>query len=1225
MGVVYEAIDRSNGRHLALKTLSLRDAASIFRFKEEFRGLVDIEHPNLVSLHELAVEDKQWFFTMELVRGVDLLKHLRSSSLFLSDASTEVIKEGEDLGELPNQGSEQPSIPTDMDAVRDVFGQLCQGVFALHAADTLHRDIKPSNIIVSVEGRVVLLDFGLATNYVQRECAVETVIVGTVSYMSPEQACQKEIGPASDWYSVGVVLYQALTGILPFVGRAQSVLMDKQQKKPVDPRTLLPDLPDDLCDLCMQLLQREPAKRPSGTAVLQWLGLGGGGSVLSAGSNSSQGGVFVGRGPQMEVLVKGLQTVVEGDGPQCILLSGSPGIGKTALVEHFCTVATHKYNAIVLSGRCYERESVPFKAVDTIVDSLSRYLTSMDQDTVRTLLPEFVQPLSRLFPVLRTVPAVAKAPRFKQPLDPLEIRRRALNGLRELLINLANIAPLVLRVDDFQWGDTDSAILLSSILGPPNPPNMMVCISYRKDDVETSEALQTLHERLLVSARPHLVFLPLQRMTKKEVSELALIRLGSSSSERNNLLLNRIVFESAGNPFFVEEMCRFLQTNCEAEVMGPLSLQETMMARFSALTSEQRRLLEVVAIAGTPLTEDIAMRASGLASAQATAISVLRAGRLLRSNREGTIAKLESYHDRIREAMFNDASEELLQDTYLRLACAFEYASPSDHESIADFYARAGRAEQASPHAFKAAERAVETLAFEKAALYYRIALVAPQEAFPRKKLLIALADALSNAGRGVQAAEAYLHAAEGAEAAEALDQKRLAAECLLRAGHVDQAVEIFKQVLDTVGLHFAPSSRRSLANLLWWRMRLRLRGVDFKERRVSEITPDFLLKIAVCGSCALGFGMNDPIRGAEFQTHHFLLSLRSGEPSRVGRAMALEGVYRALEGHKSRKAAERLIDKAQMLGTESNDSIVTAFATSAQALVHYQCGEWRSAKLHFDRAASMYWEKCQGHQSVACQAERMAVDTLFALGELGELSKRVPGILRAAEDRGDQHGVTDMQTGLPNVTWLIRDRAKRARYDCKLGERQWSERAFFLQHYYAVLAHIQIDLYEGEGTAALTRFDAMMPKLRRSMLLRVPIVRVESSWLEGRSVLAAAQYAEGEERRHLLTRLKKVASSLRAQSIPCALSFANVLTGGRLLLAGGATEPAIAALRLAQSGFSDSEMQLCAQVTGKLLGALVGGSEGESLQTECKRWMEQQRVVNADRFASMVVPIEVE
>jgi serine/threonine protein kinase len=236
MGVVYEAYDRKRGELVALKTMRRADPSALARFKQEFRSLADITHPNLVNLYELFAVDDRWFFTMELVEGSDFLSYVRSRPL--SDVpgpatATRPPCNGDDgEPEPPEADWRRPTRSFTLDEVRlrDALRQLAEGVEALHHAGKLHRDIKPTNVLVTPEGRVVLLDFGLTADLEAsgRHRTVDRQVVGTVAHMSPEQAAGLSIAPASDWYSVGVMLYEALTGRLPFVGPAEDVILIKQ-------------------------------------------------------------------------------------------------------------------------------------------------------------------------------------------------------------------------------------------------------------------------------------------------------------------------------------------------------------------------------------------------------------------------------------------------------------------------------------------------------------------------------------------------------------------------------------------------------------------------------------------------------------------------------------------------------------------------------------------------------------------------------------------------------------------------------------------------------------------------------------------------------------------------------------------------------------------------------------------------------------------------------------
>jgi hypothetical protein len=247
-GSVYEVFDRERETRLALKTLPALSTSALLRLQTEIRLLQELKHPNLLNLGELFVGDEGAFFTMELVSGVPFLRHVRWHD-----------PAGGEAGGFAEE------------RLRPALLQLAEGLAFLHAAQRVHGNLKPSNLLVTEAGRVVLLDFGLVPRVDERRTRNPFLDVGEF-YRAPEQAALERFGPEADWYGVGVVLYQSLTGVLPFVGRPRRLVELKQSMQPVSPAELLPEVPADLDQLCMDLLSADPALRPRDHDLLRRLG-----------------------------------------------------------------------------------------------------------------------------------------------------------------------------------------------------------------------------------------------------------------------------------------------------------------------------------------------------------------------------------------------------------------------------------------------------------------------------------------------------------------------------------------------------------------------------------------------------------------------------------------------------------------------------------------------------------------------------------------------------------------------------------------------------------------------------------------------------------------------------------------------------------------------------------------------------------------------------------------
>lgn len=804
MGIVYEAYDHSREMRVALKTLRHVGPVHLYHFKREFRALSHLSHPNIITLYELLSEGGHWFLTMELVEGPDFIAHVRKSAagmpwqlgtaMDLDDLATMTSPSmskpaspamfspadivfspafdhtvGPAFAEpLPGQLTPVPSQRTpiadivDLGRLRDILAQLAQALHALHSAGMVHRDLKPSNVRVAADGRVILMDFGIVAERGQRtapELAGSTM--GTPSYMAPEQVEGAPATAAADWYAFGVMLYHALAGKLPHEGTAEEIMRAKKERDPLPPSAFVMEVPDDLEALCMQLLARAPEARPSGAAVLARLGV----SSRAIADGTSPGhadmplGDFVGRAAELRALRDAYATAAQ-QGTACVVVQGPSGMGKTRLLERFLGQLSAMDSAVepvVLSGRCHERETVPYKAFDGVIDSLSHHLSSLPASERATLMPPETAALTRLFPVLLQVVS-REALGSLEGWNPMEARAQAIESLRALFIALGKERPMVVCIEDIQWADRDSFDVLRALLRPPAPSGLLVLATLRSEALEagTGTAVSSaLHEFMAeLDQRDFCRFMSLGPLSDREQREL-LNKLG----QRRGLEVtidDQLWQESAGHPMLLVELIRFLQdTSATLSPAASLHLEDVIWGRVNRLPVPARMLMEVIAVAGEPLPLGVLAAAAGLSSADreraAATVCVAHLARVCKAEHEPW---LDRFHDKVREAIMERLPGERVRFLHVQLAHALESWADAPVTTMAHQWLAAGDPQQAALYLLEAGRSAAHQLAFARAADLYRAGLELIPESYNNRRLELARCRAWIGLAEGMRMAD---------------------------------------------------------------------------------------------------------------------------------------------------------------------------------------------------------------------------------------------------------------------------------------------------------------------------------------------------------------------------------------------------------------------------------------------------------------------------------------
>jgi hypothetical protein len=483
------------------------------------------------------------------------------------------------------------------------------------------------------------------------------------------------------------------------------------------------------------------------------------------------------------------------------------------------------------------------------------------------------------------------------------------------------------------------------------------------------------------------------------------------------------------------------------------------------------------------------------------------------------------------------------------------------------------------------------------------------------------LGDALANAGRGAPAAVAYRRAAQQADAARALDLRRRAADQLLRAGHIDEGLDAMRGVLSAIGMKLPPTPLATLVSFLFWLAYLKVRGLGFKVRDPSHIAPHALTRVDTCWSVAFSLSITDTLRGATFELRTLILSLEAGEVYRVARAMALHAGHRAtIAGRRGWPQAERLLVRARELALQSGKPHAIGWAEGAAGIAYYTNGRFGEALRHL-ADADRIWRETPG---AAWELDTMKVfmtNALAQLGRLRELCSRVPKYVREATERGDLYGAVNLRIGYANLRWLVVDEADCARREVEEAMQEWSKQGTHLEHFYELLARVNIALYTGETEAGLAELDERWKPLDRALLFRVQSLRILARFMRARLCVAEG-VAKGARAAGsaLLRRATDDAQAIARERMEWSRPVADVIHAACAHAVGDAGR-AVPLLRQSIERFEASGMELHAAAARARLGVLVGGDEGAVALATSEAWMRDEGVVMPARIVAMMAP----
>jgi energy-coupling factor transporter ATP-binding protein EcfA2 len=971
----------------------------------------------------------------------------------------------------------------------------------------------------------------------------------------------------------------------------------------------------------MELLRRDPAARPSAGKVLERLArlrVEGRAAPRQRQTRRREG--FIGRQRELFELQRAWQETQQGES-SVVLLHGSSGMGKSTLVRHF--LRSLPPEALILRSHCYQHEAMPYKGIDGVIDALGVYLSRLPAETAAALLPAEASALARLFPALQAVPSLRQLP-AGTIADAEQQRRVALFALRELLTRLCRHRPCVLSIDDLQWGDLDSLVLLAELLRPPRPPPLLFVLAYRSEEADSNavlrELLRIVNDALTSpGASAHLHALPLDELSAAEATLLAQALLGGP---REGERAEHIASESRGNPFFITELARAKAMNSA----GAESIDALVRARVAELPAAAQRLLQVVAVAGQPIARPPARQAASVTSAspedgapewsEPQALAQLRAAHLVRvRSGHGTVHdELETYHDRIREAVTASLDGAALRERHAGIAQALESWGRAAPERLAFHFLGAEKREPAARYSLQAGELALRALAFDRAAQLYGQALAqGTLDAAAELTARIGRADALAALGLSRDAATEYLQVAAREAPKLRLSRQRQAAEQLLHGGCIEEALALLGELFPQVGVTLHASTGRALLDLGALRLRLLANGV--RSQASAAVRDDSCEERLQLLKCAVtGLVVNRPVLTWQLHARYYLEALRARDDRHLACVYALEMMLYALFGERSRAAAERMYARAAEAAQRSGDIYSQVYVRAIGTGAALFLGDWRLAERRSADAIRLAQERLVG---ATWEIESMQINhctALLMLGDLRQLAEMVPALQCAFEARDSRGNLNTLRSHMQCCLHLAEDQPERTRLITQEFLPDGVAPPRMDHHRFsALLNRLWLAFYEGDSAGALSVLRHCWLACLRGGFLHMTFSSVLLRYSLARSAL---QSKPGRLTRLLAARIAK---QLLRNGTPYANAYAALLQA-EVARQKGQHADELRLLSRTDAVFTELGMGVYAHCARRFRGERMGGAAGRALVEQADAWLSAQGIKNPVRMTAAMI-----